>query len=86
MMRAFAVLSFLPLILLPRPVRACQCMVSLSTCHEVGSSDLVFIGTVELIEPMFLNRWNPTSPAPIRSSGALPPRTTKASNQSRRYL
>jgi len=67
MNRAFAVLSFLPLILLPRPARACECMVSLSTCHEVGASDLVFIGTVELIEPMFLNRWNPTNPASIRS-------------------
>jgi hypothetical protein len=67
MMRACAVLSLLPLTLLPRPARACDCMVSLSTCHEVGASDLVFIGTVELIEPMFLNRWNVTSPASIRS-------------------
>ena len=67
MMRGCALLSVLPLILLPRPARACQCIVSLSTCHEVGSSDLVFIGTVELIEPMFLNRWNLTSPTSIRS-------------------
>ncbi len=67
MIRACAVPFVLPLILLPRPARACECMVSLSTCHEVGASDLVFIGTVELIEPMFLNRWNLTSPASIRS-------------------
>jgi hypothetical protein len=67
MMRGCALLSVLSLMLLPRPARACECMVSLSTCHEVGSSDLVFIGTVELIEPMFLNRWNLTSPASIRS-------------------
>jgi hypothetical protein len=67
MMRACAVLSLLPLTVLPRPARACECTVSLSTCHEVGASDLVFIGTVELIEPMFLNRWNMTSPASIRS-------------------
>jgi Carboxypeptidase regulatory-like domain len=67
MMRGCALLSVLPLILLSRPARACECMVSLSTCHEVGASDLVFIGTVELIEPMFLNRWNLTSPASIRS-------------------
>jgi hypothetical protein len=43
--------------------RACQCMASLSTCHEVGASDLVLIGAVESIEPMFLNRWNTASPA-----------------------
>ena len=67
MMRGCALMSVLPLILLGGPARACECMVSLSTCHEVGSSDLVFIGTVELIEPMFLNRWNLTSPAYIRS-------------------
>jgi hypothetical protein len=67
MMRGCALLSVLPFMLLPRPARACECMVSLSTCHEVGASDLVFIGTVELIEPMFLNRWNLTSPASIRS-------------------
>jgi len=67
MMRGCALLSVLPLILLSRPARACECMVSFSTCHEVGSSDLVFIGTVELIEPMFLNRWNLTSPTSIRS-------------------
>jgi hypothetical protein len=67
MIRAFSVLYFLSLILFARPVRACECLVSLSTCHGVGASDLVFIGTVELIEPMFLNRWNLTSPASIRS-------------------
>jgi hypothetical protein len=67
MIRAFSVLYFLCLVLFARPARACECMVSLSTCHEVGASDLVFIGTVELIEPMFLNRWNLTSPASIRS-------------------
>jgi hypothetical protein len=67
MMRGCALLSVLPLILLPGLARACECMASLSTCHEVASSDLIFIGTVELIEPMFLNRWNLTSPASIRS-------------------
>ncbi len=67
MMREFSALCFLWLILFARPARACQCMLSLSACHEVGASDLVFIGTVELIEPMFLNRWNTTSPASIRS-------------------
>jgi hypothetical protein len=66
-MREFSALCFLLSILFARPARACECMVSLSTCHGVGASDLVFIGTVESIEPMFLNRWNLTSPASIRS-------------------
>ena len=37
---------------------ACQCELSLSPCGEVGASDLIFVGTVEAIEPSFLNRWN----------------------------
>src|SRR5215469_10227551 len=37
---------------------ACQCEVALSPCSEVGVSDLIFVGTVESIEPSFLNRWN----------------------------
>jgi hypothetical protein len=69
MIRAFSIVCFLPLILLPRPVRGCQCMLALSTCNEIGASDLVFIGTVELIQPMFLNRWNLTSPAYLKGAG-----------------
>jgi hypothetical protein len=42
-------------------------MLALSTCNEVAASDLVFIGTVVSIEPLFLNRWNLTSPASLRS-------------------
>jgi hypothetical protein len=42
-------------------------MLTLSTCNEVGASDLVFIGKVELIEPMFLSRWNLSSSASMRS-------------------
>jgi hypothetical protein len=67
MIRAFSVLFLALLMLLPRPAHACGCMLALSTCNEVGASDLVFIGTVESIEPMFLNRWNLTSPASLRS-------------------
>ena len=70
MIRAFSALCFFSLILLPEPARACQCMLSLSACHEVGASDLVFIGTVESIEPMFLNHWNVASPASIQSLNA----------------
>jgi hypothetical protein len=67
MIRAFSVLCFLPLILFPAAAHACQCMLALSTCNEVAASDLVFIGTVEAIQPMFLSRWNSTSPASLRS-------------------
>jgi hypothetical protein len=45
---------------------ACQCE-RFSTCNEVAATNLVFIGTVESVEPMFLNRWTDTSQASIRS-------------------
>lgn len=67
MIRAFSSLYFLLLILPLRPAYGCQCILALSTCNEVGASDLVFIGKVESIQPIFLNRWNPTSPASLRS-------------------
>jgi len=62
------VLSFLGLlssIPLARPALACQCEI-FSTCNEVASTNLVFIGTVQSIEPAFLNRWNPTGPASMK--------------------
>jgi hypothetical protein len=65
--RAFSVLCFLSSAFLPQPVRACKCEASFSACHEVGASDLVFIGTVESIEPIFLSRWNLTSRSSLRS-------------------
>jgi hypothetical protein len=40
--------------------------MSLSACNEVGASDAVFIGTVESVEPSFLNRWNLSSSASMR--------------------
>jgi hypothetical protein len=67
MIRAFSAVSFLWLILFARPASGCGCLLALSTCNEVGASDLVFIGTVELIQPMFLNRWSLASPASLRS-------------------
>jgi hypothetical protein len=67
MTRAFSVLFLGLSMLLSRPAHACGCMLALSTCNEVGASDLVFIGTVASIEPMFLNRWNLASPASLRS-------------------
>jgi hypothetical protein len=33
-------------------------LLTLSACHEVAVADRVFIGTVESVEPSFLNRWN----------------------------
>src|ERR1700728_5312777 len=35
----------------------CQCEASFGACKEVRLSDLVFVGTVESIQPMFLSRW-----------------------------
>jgi hypothetical protein len=50
----------LPLLfLLPASLMACKCAISFGVCNSVASSDLVFIGTVEKIEPGFLDPWNP---------------------------
>ncbi len=49
-----------------RPARACKCAVSYSACNEVAMSDLVFVGTVESIDPISLNLWNMTSPASLK--------------------
>jgi len=39
------------------PVIACECAVSFGACTEVRVSDLAFIGAVQSIQPIFLNRW-----------------------------
>lgn len=39
------------LLLAPQILAACHCLVSRSTCHEVSASNLVFIGTVDTIQP-----------------------------------
>ena len=56
------------LLLIPTPLPACQCLLTLSACNEVALADRVFIGTVESVEPSFLNRWNPSksSSLPLR--------------------
>jgi hypothetical protein len=46
------------LLLAPTALPACQCLLTLSACHEAALADRVFIGTVESVEPSFLNRWN----------------------------
>jgi hypothetical protein len=47
--------------------QGCKCEASFSSCREVKTSDLVFIGTVASIEPIFLNRWNGPQQSPMRS-------------------
>jgi hypothetical protein len=49
---------FLCLVCLPCPLFACKCTVSQSVCHETASSEVVFIGTVESVEPAFLDPWS----------------------------
>jgi Carboxypeptidase regulatory-like domain len=53
--------------LFARPAMACKCLSVLQPCGQTSASDVVFIGTVESIEPMFLSRWNPSSPASMTS-------------------
>ncbi len=40
------------------PALACNCAVSESVCHQTASSEVVFIGTVESVEPAFLDPWS----------------------------
>jgi hypothetical protein len=56
------------LLAIPSALPACQCLLTLSACNEVAVADRVFIGTVESVEPSFLNRWNPSkaSSLPLR--------------------
>jgi len=61
LVHALSVLAFLS-----SPALACQCEM-FSTCNEVAATDLVFIGTVESIEPPFLNRWNPAGGSYLKS-------------------
>jgi hypothetical protein len=62
MLRGLVLLSLVPVVM-----TACECEASFSACREVKTSDLVFIGTVALIEPIFLNRWNGPRQSPMQS-------------------
>jgi hypothetical protein len=66
-LRSLFIICALSWFLVPVPARACKCVMSFSACNEVVASDLVFIGTVESIEPKFLNRWNLISDSSLRS-------------------
>jgi hypothetical protein len=45
-------------LLLPFAALACKCQLTMSVCNEVAANDIIFIGTVEKIEPSFLDSWN----------------------------
>jgi hypothetical protein len=49
------------LFLLPVSLLACKCEISYPVCNEVVANDVVFIGTVESVEPAFLDPWDPKS-------------------------
>ena len=63
---------------------ACECEASFAACKEVRVSDLVFTGTVESIEPIFLNRWYGTDQSAMRSLNEplFTPRSTPRPNPS----
>lgn len=63
--RAVVLIGFL---LLPCwAASACQCEASFGACKEVRLSDLVFVGTVESIQPLFLSRWYGTNQSALQS-------------------
>jgi hypothetical protein len=66
--------SFLLLLLAPAPLLACKCEMTFSACAEAAQSEVVFIGTVESVEPSFLDHWNP---AQRSSLAALNEETTR---------
>lgn len=45
-------------VLFPFAAFACKCQMTLSVCNEVASTDIIFAGVVEAIEPSFLDSWN----------------------------
>ncbi|MGP8244935.1 MAG: carboxypeptidase-like regulatory domain-containing protein [Bryobacteraceae bacterium] len=45
----------------------CDCQLSLSACREAAASDVVFIGTVESMDPGVFSRWNPAQRASLES-------------------
>jgi hypothetical protein len=58
-------LLLVSLLAIPTARPACQCLLTLSACHEVTLADRVFVGTVESVEPSFLNRWNRSKSPPL---------------------
>lgn len=50
--------AFLPFLLAVPAHAACKCLATYPVCNEVAQTDAIFIGTVESIEPAFLDPWN----------------------------
>src|ERR1700722_14153378 len=67
MLRAVLFLSLLSSLWCCRTASACECEASFAACKEVRLSDLVFVGTVESIEPIFLSRWNGSNQSAMQS-------------------
>jgi hypothetical protein len=67
MLRAVLFLSLLSSLWCCRMASACECEASFAACKEVRLSDLVFVGTVESIEPIFLSRWNGANQSAMQS-------------------
>jgi hypothetical protein len=61
MVRALWLLAIVP----ASGVAACTCAASFNACHETSAASVVFAGTVESIEPNFLNNWNPEQRADL---------------------
>src|ERR1035441_952249 len=45
-------------VLIPFAALACKCQLTPTLCAEVASTDIIFAGQVEAIEPSFLDSWN----------------------------
>ena len=63
-----ATLVFLILIVMPECLFGCKCLVSFPVCQQVAASSVVFIGTVESVDPPLLD--------PSRSRSAIVPTET----------
>src|ERR1051326_6563180 len=59
MRRASFPAGLLLLLTTPSILLACKCEMTFSACAEAAQSEVVFTGTVESIEPSFLDHWNP---------------------------
>jgi len=56
------------LALMPTAGFSCKCLTAYPVCREVATSDVVFVGTVESVEPSFLDPWRwrePNSRIPV---------------------
>jgi hypothetical protein len=67
MPRRLAIYALLWLVSFASPLLACKCLSALPPCNQTAATDVVFIGTVESIDPMFLSRWNLSSQTSMAS-------------------